>query len=137
MTGKENGVAAKKLPQFENMLNVHCIYDQLALVCAYVRDDLQFIQDFETTRTQLWAFFKSFSKWIKVYIKITMQIKEFENLSKEKENKVIKSVKRAVRTRWLSLEVAVNGVFKEYSHLVHTLRELQQDPTQEALPKAY
>ena len=66
-----------------------------------------------------------------------MQIKEFENLSKEKENKVIKSVKRAVRTRWLSLEVAVNGVFKEYSHLVHTLRELQQDPTQEALPKAY
>ena len=57
-----------------------------------------------------------------------MQIKEFENLPPNKEKKVIKSVKRTVRTRWLSLEVAVDGVFKEYSHLVYALGELQQDP---------
>ena len=55
-----------------------------------------------------------------------MQIKEFEFLPKDKEKKMIKSVKRAVRTRWLSLDVAVDGVFKEYSHLVHALGELQQ-----------
>ena len=66
-----------------------------------------------------------------------MQIKEFENLPPNKEKKVIKSVKRTVRTRWLSLEVAVDGVFKEYSHLVYALGELQQDPNQEALPKVY
>ena len=35
-----------------------------------------------------------------------MQIKEFENLSKDKEEKVIKSVKRANRTRLLSSKAA-------------------------------
>ena len=57
-----------------------------------------------------------------------MQIKEFEKLPKEKEKKVIKSVKRAVTTRCFSLEAAVDSVSKEYSHFVHFLRELQQDP---------
>ena len=50
----------KKHAQCESMLNVHCICDRLALVCAYARDDLQFIQNFEATGTQLWAFVKAF-----------------------------------------------------------------------------
>lgn len=130
MTDKENEVAAnfKKLPQCEDMLNVHCISHQLTLICADTGDDFQFIQDFETTVIQLWTFLKNLPKYLKIYIKTTMQIKEFEKLPKEKEKKVIKSVKRAVTTRCFSLEAAVDSVSKEYSHFVHFLRELQQDP---------
>ena len=41
MTDKENEVAAnfKKLPQCEDMLNVHCISHQLTLICADTGDD--------------------------------------------------------------------------------------------------
>ena len=47
----ENRVASKfkKLPQCENMLNVHCICHWLALACADAGDNLQFIKDFKTT----------------------------------------------------------------------------------------
>ena len=127
MTGKENGVAGKfkKLLQREIMLNMHCICHRLTSACADARDDLHFIKDFEITMIQLWAFFKNPPKRLKIYITTAMKIKEFENLPKDKERKVIRTVIRAVRTRWLSLEAAVDGVFKEYSHLIQALRELQ------------
>ena len=89
---------------------------------------MQLIKDFEATMIQVWAFLKKLPKQLKIYIKTTMQIKEFENLPKDKETKMIKLVKRDVRTRWLCVETAVDGAFKEYSHLSHVLREPQHDP---------
>ena len=119
------------------MLKVHCICHWLALAYADAADDLQFLQDFETTMIQLWVIFKNLCKQLKTYIKTTMKIKEFENLPKDKEKTMVKSVKRAFRTRWLSLEAAVDGFFKESSHLVHAPWELQLDPKSEVLPKVY
>ena len=66
-----------------------------------------------------------------------MQIKEFENLPKNKGKKTIKLVKRAVRTRWLSSEAAADDVFKEYSHLIHAFESFNKNLNQEALPKIY
>ena len=45
------------------------------------------MKDFEATMIQDWTFFKKVSKGLKNYT--AMQIKEFENLSKDKVNKVI------------------------------------------------
>ena len=56
-----------------------------------------------------------------------MHIKEFENLPKDKENKVIKLVKADIRTR-LCVETSADGVFIEYCHLFHALGEPQHDP---------
>ena len=47
------------------------------------------MKDFEATMIQDWTFFKKVSKGLKNYTKTAMQIKEFENLSKDKVNKVI------------------------------------------------
>ena len=71
------------------LLNVRWICHWLVLVCADAGDDLQLIKDFEATMIQDWTFFKKVSKGLKNYIKTAMQIKEFENLSKDKVNKVI------------------------------------------------
>ena len=71
------------------LLNVRWICHWLVLVCADAGDHLQLIKDFEATMIQDWTFFKKVSKGLKYYIKTAMQIKEFENLSKDKVNKVI------------------------------------------------
>ena len=68
MTGKDNGVAArfKHLNECNIMLSMQCICHCLALTCTETGDDLKFISDFEVKMTQLWAFFKPFSKLNKV-----------------------------------------------------------------------
>ena len=41
---------------------------------------------------------------------------------------MIRLVKGSIRKMWLSLETAVDGAFKEDSHHIQVLAELQQDP---------
>ena len=77
---------------------------------------------------QLSAFLKNLSKRLKIYIKTAMKTEEFENLLKDNERKVIRLVKGSIRKMWLSLETEVNGAFKEDSHHIQVLTELQQDP---------
>lgn len=43
--------------------------------------------------------------------------------------------KRAGRTKRLSLEAMVNGLFKEYTNLIHILWEIGQDPRSENATK--
>ena len=123
MTGKDNGVAArfKKLDECSSMLSVHCVCHRLALGCGDTADDLKFISDFEITMIQLWAFFKNSPQRLKIYIKTAMRLKEFENYSDERQHSLVKTVKKAVRTRWLSLDAGVEAVYKEYSYLLHAL----------------
>ena len=73
--------------------------------------------------TQLWAFFKNSAKRLKTYIKIAMQVKDFEILRRNKKAPLLK--KKAVRTRWLSLDVGVASVLKEYTYLMHALRSMK------------
>ena len=89
MTGKEYRVAAKfkTLPQWENMLKVNCICYRLTLVCADAGDDLQFIQDFETTMIQLWAFLKNLLKSLKITLKQQFKLNNFKICKKTKKRK--------------------------------------------------
>lgn len=90
MLGKENGVVArlKKNPGCEKMLNIHCICHRLALACSDTGDEIKFIEEFELTLLQLWKYFKNSSKRLKVYIKTTLQMRDFDNFSNEKKRKV-------------------------------------------------
>ena len=93
-----------RLREFEKLIlpNGHLICYWSALVCADTGDDLQLIKDFESTMIQK----KKFT------LKQQCKLKNFKTFQKAKKNKVIKSVKRDVRTRSLCVEAAVDGVFK-------------------------
>ena len=127
--GKREGVAAlfRKLEPCKTMINVHCICHRLALACADTGDDLLFVKYFETTHLQLWTFFKNSPKRLKIYVKVAMNLGHFDALSKRKKKKLIKSVKRAVRTRWLSLQASVDSLFEEYVRILHALRSMKDD----------
>ena len=60
MTGSQNGVAAKFKQQEERktMISIHCICHRLALACGDTGDELKFIEEFELSMIQLWAFLR-------------------------------------------------------------------------------
>ena len=55
-----------------------------------------------------------------------MAIKEI-NLSAKGRKKVAKSFNKACRTRWLSMEKAIDGVFDDFEALCQTLRIMKED----------
>ena len=48
-------------------------------------------------------------------------------LSNKRQKKIVKKMKKACRTRWLSLHPGANAVFDEYKGLVKTLQKIQPD----------
>ncbi|CAB4007153.1 zinc finger 862-like, partial [Paramuricea clavata] len=129
MTGRNRGVAAKfkSLEECKTMINIHCVCHRLALACADTDDELKFIQDFEKTALELWSFFKKSPKRLKIYIKVTLGVRNFDAMSKRQKKKLVRKVKKAVRTRWLSLNASVDSISQEYVGLVHALRSMQED----------
>ena len=109
------------------MLSVHCICHRLALACGDTGDDLKFIPDFETTMIQLWTFLKNSPKRLKTYIKTAMRLKKFKDLPRAQQRSLVQKVKKAARTRWLSLDAEVEVVYKEYIYLLHAWRLMKDD----------
>ena len=127
MTGKDNGVTTgfKKLAKFSWMLSVHCIYHRLAFVCGDTGGNLKFLSDFETTMIHLWKFLKYSPKRLKTYIKTAMRLQEFEDLPQAKQRSLVQKVKKAAKTRWLSLDEGVEAFYKKYTYLLHALRSMK------------
>lgn len=105
-----------------HLLTFICCFDTGKTMTSFV-NTIDILEHFDSTLTDSESIFR----YLKINFKTTMQIKEFENLSKDKEKKGIKLVKRADRTRLFSSKAAEGVVFQEYSHLIHPLTELQQD----------
>lgn len=104
-----------------HLLTFICCFDTGKTMTSFV-NTIDILEHFDSTLADSESIFR----YLKINFKTKMQIKKFENLSKDKEKKGIKSVKRADRTRLFSSKAA-GVVFKEYSHLIHPLTELQQD----------
>lgn len=75
---------------------------------------------------QLWSFFDNSAKRTAAYGKAVMAIKEI-NLSAKGRKKVAKCFKKACRTRWLSMEKAIDGVFDDFEALCQTLRIMKEN----------
>ena len=137
MTGSNGGVAAKfkSLKECQTMISIHCVCHRLALACADTGDELKFIQDFEKTALDLWSFFKKSAKRLKVYVKVALGVRNFDAMSKKQKKKLVRKVKKAVRTRWLSLHASVDSISQEYVGLVHALRSLQEDRNSGSIAK--
>ena len=129
MTGVDGGVAAKlrRMDDCKTMINVHCVCHRLALACSDMGDELQFVKDFELTMIQLWKFFKDSPKRLRTNIRVGMQLKNFDAMSKRQKRKVVLRVRKACRTMWLSLHASVNAVFEEFGGLLQVLRVLSED----------
>ena len=128
MTGAEGGVAAKFWQDFAStMINIHCICHRLALACVDTGDDYKFINSFEENRIKLWKFFKNSSKRLKIYVRIALKCKEFDTMSNKRQKNIVKRVKKACRTRWLSLHAGFDVVYDEYEGIVKTVQEIQFD----------
>ena len=126
--GHQSGVAAR-LSQHENcqtILSVHCMCHRLALACSDTRDELSCIQEFEKTLLQLWKFFKNSPKRLKIYIKTALSMRDLDTLLAKRKKNIVKRVKKACCTCWLSLHTSVDAIYKEYVGLFHCLHSIQE-----------
>ena len=129
MTGSKRDIAAKprEYQSLKHLLNVHCICHHLALACADSSNQLNFLKVFEITLTQLRAFFNKLPKRLNIYLKTAHKIHNMETMPDNKRKNVVKKVKKAANTRWLSLHASVDRVCEEYVGLLETFSILQTE----------
>lgn len=125
MVGKRSGVAARLKQVNPTLINVHCICHRLALACTDSNESLSNIKDVETWLRQLWQFFENSPKRMAAYLKIQTQLKSIR-LEGKGVKRVIKRLKKACRTRWLSLEASVKAVHEDYEAVLQTLAQFEQ-----------
>lgn len=108
------------------MLNFHCICHRLALACADTGNSVKYISEVEGILKDTWKFFEYSPKRTNVFMKVQT---ELHNLSlTDKAKKIVtQKIRKACRTRWLSLEQSVNSVYETYIALLHTFQELKKD----------
>jgi hypothetical protein len=126
MTGKRNAVAALLRRESKLLLNVHCICHRLALACGDANDHVQYIQTVEKILVQLWSFFKNSAKKSASYAKATIEAKSI-SVSNAGKKVLAKKFKKVCRTRWLSTERAINGVFQDFVRFTQTLRAYKEE----------
>ena len=119
MVGKKGGVAKKLRDNFtKTMINVHCICHRLGLACGDTGDDFNFIRNVEEILIELWNCFKNFSKRLHIYIKVALKSKQFDTLTPKRKKQTVKRMKKACRTRWLSLDAGVDGAWEDFGGII-------------------
>ncbi|XP_068762491.1 zinc finger protein 862-like [Montipora capricornis] len=126
MTGEHNGVAARLKRVNKVLLNFHCICHRLALACADTGDSIKYIVEVESLLKETWKFFENSPKRTSIFMKVQTELKDVA-LTERAKKIVGKKIRKACRTRWLSLEKNVNSVFETYAALLHTFQELKKD----------
>ena len=71
--------------------------------------------------------FKNSPKRLKIYIKTPTACKNYNNLSKHEKTHVVRTIKKAVRTCWLSLDGGVDVLCKEYVGMTQALGNIKED----------
>ena len=95
------------------------------MACADTGDDFKVIRNFEENLIELWKFFKNSPKRLKIYVRVALKSKEFDALLNKRKKNVAKKMKKACRTRWLSLHAGVDAAFEGYEGLVKSLHKIQ------------
>ena len=77
---------------------------------------------------QLWAYFENSPKRLAVLLKMQIEIKKCSLQLKEKSKQLlVKRMKKACSTRWLSFDRSVAALYQEYEAVLHTLKALDED----------
>ena len=126
MLGQNNGVAAKLRQQNPILLNIHCVCHRLALACTDSNEELSYIKNVDLVLRQLWQFFENSPKRMAVYLKTQAQLKAVL-LGEPTKKVIVKKLKKACRTRWLSLDASLTAVFKDFLSILQTLSLLEKE----------
>jgi hypothetical protein len=133
-TGKRGGVGVKlKKKQEEHMWGrspimqqLWCVCHRLALACAGANNTVKYVTLVETNLRQLWSLFENSNKKTAIYVKVQMNMKSLNSTPKTR-SKVTRKVKKACRTRWLSLGKAVKSLHQDYAAVLTTLKVLDDE----------
>ena len=82
----------------------------------------------EDTLRQLWTYFENSPKRVAVLLKMQINIKKCCLQLREKSKQLlVKRMKKACSTRWLSFDRSVAALYQEYEAVLHTLKALDED----------
>lgn len=126
MTGKTNGVAAKLRSEVKPLINIHCICHRLALACADACDSVTYLTQVEKILYQLWSFFDHSAKRSAAYAKAALDVKSL-SLSREGNKKIKTRIQKACRTRWLSTDRAIEGIYEDFEAVTTVLKYFKED----------
>ena len=76
---------------------------------------------------QLWVFLKNSPKNLNIYAKTSLKMLCLDTLPTKKHKKLVREVKKANSSRWLSFYASVDRVYHEYVGLFETLNLLMQE----------
>ena len=100
----------------------HCICHQLALSCVDSNDETSYVSVVETILRQLWKLFENSPKKTSKYLKIQLAYKSLTQVTGSAKKIVLQKVRKSCRTRLLSLDRSVKGVYLDFVSLMQTLQ---------------
>ena len=132
--GKRGGVGVKlKKKQEEHMgdrspimQQLWCACHRLALACADANSTVKYVTVVETNLRQLWSLFENSNKKTAIYVKVQMNMMSL-NPTLKTRRKVTRKMKKACRTRWLSLGKVVKSLHQDYAAVLTTLKALDDE----------
>jgi len=98
----------------------------LALACGDANDTISYIKHLEKVLLQVWSFFDNSAKKSAAYAKAVLAVKQL-SVSNRGKKKLRKKFQKACRSRWLSTEKAIEGVYEDYEPPLQTLRVFKED----------
>ena len=122
MVGKNNGVSALLKRENPRLVNVHCISDRLAFACGDSNNEVEYMLTIERLLVQLYKWLKNSCVKTAAYLKMQLKLRDMQLPADEsKRHKIGHKLRRACRTRWLSTDKAVLGVWQDYTAILLTL----------------
>ena len=126
MVGKNNGVG-KKLREVTRCICIHCVCHRLALACCKAVSEMKRVKSTENVLRQVWQWLENSPKRMAAFLKIQVQVKKMRQLSEKGEKLMVRRLKKACSTRWLSFDASVDAVKKEYESIMQLLRLFSDD----------
>ena len=121
MVGKTSGVSARLKRINPRIVNVHCICHRLALACGDANNEVKYILEIESILLQLWKYFENSCCKTAAYLKVQLQVHNVMQIPDGKQQSIARKLQRACRTRCLSTEKAISGVWQDYVAVLTTL----------------
>ena len=87
---------------------------------------MTYLQQVEKILFQLQSFFDNSVKKSAAYAKAVLKVKLL-NLSRQGKKKIKTRIQKACRTRWLSTNRAIEGVFEDFEALTTVLKSFKED----------
>ena len=134
MMGKKSGLAARLRIYQPLLLNFHCVCHKLALASVKSSDNLKFIKETEDLLLQCWKFFEYSPKRTSVLVEIQNNLRAM-NLNTNSRNILKKKIRKACKTRWLSIDNSVQSALENFEAMIRTFDQLQADALAAGLHK--